>query len=82
MLSNVSANIFTLKMAIAMFAETLDNFQHSTRLIPESRTPATKNEDKIHNSSIATRIEPSRPVPRLKDDLTISALVFLRLSFP
>jgi hypothetical protein len=25
-------------MAIEMFAETLDNFQHSTRLIPESRS--------------------------------------------
>jgi hypothetical protein len=32
------ANIFTLKIATAMFAETLDNFQHSTRLIPESRS--------------------------------------------
>jgi hypothetical protein len=29
---------FTLKMATAMFAETLDNFQHSTRLIPEGRS--------------------------------------------
>jgi hypothetical protein len=29
--------IFTLKMATAMFVETLDNFQHSSRLIPESR---------------------------------------------
>jgi hypothetical protein len=29
-------HIFTLKMATAMFAKT-DNFQHSTRLIPESR---------------------------------------------
>jgi hypothetical protein len=28
--------VFTLKMAVAMFAETLDNFQHSTLLIPES----------------------------------------------
>jgi hypothetical protein len=27
---------FTLKMATAMFAETLDNFQHSMRLIPKS----------------------------------------------
>jgi hypothetical protein len=26
---------FTLKMATAIFAETLDNFQHSTRLISE-----------------------------------------------
>jgi hypothetical protein len=31
-------NIFTLKMETAMFAETLDNFQHSTRLISESRS--------------------------------------------
>jgi hypothetical protein len=31
-------NIFTLKMANAMFAETLYNIQHSTRLIPESRS--------------------------------------------
>jgi hypothetical protein len=30
--------IFTLKMAIAKFAETLDNFQHSSRLIPESQS--------------------------------------------
>jgi hypothetical protein len=30
--------IFTLKMATATFSETLDNFQHSTRLIPESRS--------------------------------------------
>jgi hypothetical protein len=30
--------IFTLKMATAMFAETLDNFQHSKRLIPDSRS--------------------------------------------
>jgi hypothetical protein len=28
--------IFALKMATLMFAETLDNFQHSTRLIPEA----------------------------------------------
>jgi hypothetical protein len=28
---------FTLKMATAMSSETLDNSQHSTRLIPESR---------------------------------------------
>jgi hypothetical protein len=27
---------FVLKMATAVFAETLDNSQHSTRLIPES----------------------------------------------
>jgi hypothetical protein len=31
---------FTLKMATAMFAETLDTFQHSTRLFPESRSCA------------------------------------------
>jgi hypothetical protein len=30
--------IFTLKMATAMFTETLNNFQHSTRLNPESRS--------------------------------------------
>jgi hypothetical protein len=29
---------FTLKMATAMFAETLVNTQHSTRLTPESRS--------------------------------------------
>jgi hypothetical protein len=29
---------FTLKMANAMFAETLYNTQHSTRLTPESRS--------------------------------------------
>jgi hypothetical protein len=29
---------FTLKMANAFFAETLDNFQHSTQHIPESRS--------------------------------------------
>jgi hypothetical protein len=29
---------FILKMATAMLAETLDNFQHSTRLIPECRS--------------------------------------------
>jgi hypothetical protein len=29
---------FILKMATAMFVETLDNFQHSTRLIPESQS--------------------------------------------
>jgi hypothetical protein len=34
--------IFTLKMATAIFAETLDNFQYSTGLIPESGTPAAK----------------------------------------
>jgi hypothetical protein len=27
---------FTLKMATAMFAETLDNFQHLMRMNPES----------------------------------------------
>jgi hypothetical protein len=27
---------FTLKMATVMFAETLDNLQHSTRLVPEN----------------------------------------------
>jgi hypothetical protein len=31
-------NTYSLKMATAMFAETLENPQHSTRLIPESRT--------------------------------------------
>jgi hypothetical protein len=29
---------FTLKMATVMFTETVDNSQHSTRLIPESRS--------------------------------------------
>jgi hypothetical protein len=29
---------FTPKMATAMFVETLDNYQHSTRLNPESRS--------------------------------------------
>jgi hypothetical protein len=29
--------MFALKMATTVFTETLDNFQHSTRLIPESR---------------------------------------------
>jgi hypothetical protein len=29
---------FTLKMVTVMFAETLVNFQHSTRLTPESRS--------------------------------------------
>jgi hypothetical protein len=33
--------IFTLKMAIAMFAET-DNFQHSTRFIPERQSCSQK----------------------------------------
>jgi hypothetical protein len=28
--------MLTLKMATAIFAETLDNFQHSTRLIPKA----------------------------------------------
>jgi hypothetical protein len=31
-------NTFTLKMATATLAETLDNFQHSTQFIPESRS--------------------------------------------
>jgi hypothetical protein len=30
--------IFTLKMAATVFSTTFDNFQHSTRLIPESRS--------------------------------------------
>jgi hypothetical protein len=30
--------MFTLKMAAAISAETLDKFQHSTRLIPEGRS--------------------------------------------
>jgi hypothetical protein len=30
--------IFTLKIATAMFVETLDNFQHSSRFIPETRS--------------------------------------------
>jgi hypothetical protein len=29
--------IFTLKMATAAFAETVNNFQHSMQLIPEAR---------------------------------------------
>jgi hypothetical protein len=33
--------ILTLKMATAMFAETLDNFQRSTLLISESRCCTT-----------------------------------------
>jgi hypothetical protein len=33
---------FTLKMATAMFAETLDNFQRLTRFIPESRSYTLK----------------------------------------
>jgi hypothetical protein len=35
---------FTLKMATAMFAETLDNSQHSTRLNPECRSYTLKLE--------------------------------------
>jgi hypothetical protein len=39
--------VLALKMATAMFAETLDNSQHSTRLNPESRSytliPSRKN---------------------------------------
>jgi hypothetical protein len=31
---NVHPFLFTLKMVTAMFVEKLDNFQHSTRLIP------------------------------------------------
>lgn len=31
-------NILTLKMAAAMFAETVGNFQHSTQLFPEGRS--------------------------------------------
>jgi hypothetical protein len=34
---------FTLKMATAMSAETMDNFQHSTQLIPESRSCTEEN---------------------------------------
>jgi hypothetical protein len=40
-LKKVAKNAQTLhilKMATAMLAETFDNFQHSTRLIPESRS--------------------------------------------
>jgi ribosomal protein L32 len=33
---------FTLKIPTATFAETLDNYQHSTRPIPESRTYTEK----------------------------------------
>jgi hypothetical protein len=33
-----TATTITLKMAAAMFVETLDNFQPSTRLTPESRS--------------------------------------------
>jgi hypothetical protein len=29
---------FTLKMATAMFAKKMDNFQHLTQLIPESQS--------------------------------------------
>jgi hypothetical protein len=35
---------FTLKMVIAMLAETLGNTQHSTRLIPESRSDTCKQD--------------------------------------
>jgi hypothetical protein len=35
---NSSYYAFTMKMATAMFAETLNNIQHSTRLTPESRS--------------------------------------------
>jgi hypothetical protein len=28
-------NLFTLKIATSMFAETLENLQHSTRVVPE-----------------------------------------------
>jgi hypothetical protein len=35
---NVNIYTFTLKMATAMSAETLDKFQHSTRPIPENRS--------------------------------------------
>jgi hypothetical protein len=36
-------NTFTLMMATAMFAETLKNLQHSTRLIPKSRIYTLKS---------------------------------------
>jgi hypothetical protein len=35
---NDGKTIFTLKMATTMFAKTLDNYQHSTRLNPQSRS--------------------------------------------
>jgi hypothetical protein len=38
MLVGTNQQKFTLKMATAMSAETLDNFQVSTWLIPESRS--------------------------------------------
>jgi hypothetical protein len=34
---------FTLKMVTVMFVETLDNFQHSTWLIPENRSCTKRN---------------------------------------
>lgn len=37
-LPKLSQNIFTLKMATAIFAETLENDQHSTWLIPEGQS--------------------------------------------
>jgi hypothetical protein len=42
-----SCHIFTLKMATAVFVETLDNFQHLTQLIPEA---------KVVNSEISLKI--------------------------
>jgi hypothetical protein len=39
----VNIHIFTLNMAAVMYAETLDNFQHSTRRIPESRKYTLKS---------------------------------------
>jgi hypothetical protein len=50
---DISQYIFTLKMATEMFAETLENFKNSTRLIPESRS-CTLNST---NENVRTRIK-------------------------
>jgi hypothetical protein len=39
------ARIFRVKMATAMFAETLDNSEHSTRLSPQSYTLNSSREN-------------------------------------
>jgi hypothetical protein len=49
--------IFTLNMATAKYAETLDNFQHSTRLIPGIRSCALNSNREVRSCALNSNRE-------------------------
>jgi hypothetical protein len=63
--TSIAVAIFRIKMATAMFSETLQNYQHSTRLIPESQSCASNsNRENVRISKILVVNTTSMPGKR------------------